>query len=283
MNPVYINLGCGSRIHHEWLNFDLHSSIPTVRNCDVSRGVPLPNDHCDAIFNSALLEHLPPAAVGQFLAECLRILKPGGILRIGVPDLERTARTYLAQLDRCLAGEPDAVADYDWILLELIDQMIRTTPGGRMAEFIGGPHPNGAFIERQIGLEYRELKAGIVIQRAGMLAQLRALPPRVRRHKIWRRIKRWPGGFWRSAVSQLLGPADRRALQLGRFRMSGEIHLWMYDRYSLPRLVAQHGFKDARLLVAGNSAIPDWRRFRLDVDANGAPLKPDLIYVEARK
>ena len=127
------------------------------------------------------------------------------------------------------------------------------------------------------------MRAAFELLKAGLLAQLRALPPEVRRHKIWRRIKRLPVRVWKTAVSLLLTPADQRALRLGRFRMSGEVHLWMYDRYSLTRLLEQHGFEDARVLAAGESAIPDWRRFQLDVDPNGVPLKPDLIYVEGRK
>ena len=38
-------------------------------------------------------------------------------------------------------------------------------------------------------------------------------------------------------VRRLLGRRDYDALMLGRFRLSGEIHHWMYDRYSLSLLV----------------------------------------------
>jgi hypothetical protein len=283
MNPVYANLGCGSRYHPDWLNFDLNATAPGVQSCDLLGGVPLPDDHCDAVFNSALLEHLPPEASSRFLLECRRILKPGGLFRLGVPDLERIARLYLEKLERSLAGEGSAVADYDWMLLELIDQMIRTSPGGSMAAFIEAGAPNEAFIEQRIGHEFIAMKAAFQDLRAGTRARLRKMPPNVRRHKIIRRLRQIPGDCRRALAGLLLSRADRAALQIGRFRQSGEVHLWMYDRFSLPRLLLQCGFVDPRVCPPGHSAIPRWDSFGLDVNAGGKPLKPDLLYIECRK
>lgn len=283
MNPVYANLGCGSRYHPDWLNFDLNATAPGVQSCDLLGGVPLPDDRCDAVFNSALLEHLPPEASSRFLLECRRILKPGGLLRLGVPDLERIARLYLEKLERSVAGEGSAVADYDWMLLELIDQMIRTSPGGSMAAFIEAGAPNEDFIEQRIGHEFIDMKAAFQDLRAGTWARLRKMPPNVRRHKIIRRLLQVPGDCRRALAGLLLTRADRAALRIGRFRQSGEVHLWMYDRFSLPRLLLQCGFVDPRVCAAGHSAIPRWGSFGLDVNAGGKPLKPDLLYIECRK
>jgi predicted SAM-dependent methyltransferase len=274
MPPVLANLGCGSRYHREWLNFDLSAAAPEVTSCDA---------FCDAVFNSALLEHLSPYDAGRFLNECQRILKKGGIFRVGVPDLERIARKYLQKLEECITNNGTAHADYEWILFELLDQMCRTEPGGRMSTYLSQPHLNGAFIERQIGEEYRNLLKSFELRHLGRWRRLWALPAEVRRHKILGQIKRAPATMWRTLVSLLLMPADRRALRLGRFRMAGEVHLWMYDRYSLARLLEEHGFQHIRILSAGESAIPAWQQYQLDVDADGHALKPDLLYVECNK
>jgi SAM-dependent methyltransferase len=283
MSSVYANLGCGSRYHPSWLNFDLNPTAPGVTHCDLTEGVPLPDDHCDAVFNSALLEHLSPESASKFLHECRRILKPGGILRIGVPDLERIAQVYLAKLERAAAGDAGAAADYDWMMLELVDQLVRTRSGGSMAAFIEAGAPNEQFIEARIGQEFTGLKQAFAAAEAGRLDRLRRMSPAVRRHKILQRLLRMPGDGWRALVGLLLSRTDRAALRLGRFRLSGEVHLWMYDRYSLPRLLGQCGFANARVVGAGESALPGWRDFGLDVDAEGRPLKPDLFYVECQK
>jgi hypothetical protein len=285
MKPIYVNLGCGSRFHPEWRNFDLHSTSPNVSACNLLDGIPLPDESCDAVFNSALLEHLAAPSARNFLAECRRILKPGGILRIGVPDLEQIARIYLEKLEKCLSGDTGAESDYDWIMLEFLDQMVRTRSGGAMADFVVRGPGNEAFIEQRIGDEYRTMKASL--GRSGAIGarirQLGGMRPEVRRHKIRQRALRIPGDLRRAIASLFLSRTDRSALKHARFRMSGETHLWMYDRFSLPRLLAESGFIDAGAKPAGESAIPGWREYGLDLGKDGRPLKPDLLFVECRK
>lgn len=66
---------------------------------DLRKGIPFDSGSVDAVYHSHLLEHLDREAVPGFLAEVRRVLRPGGIHRIVVPDLERDARAYLASLD----------------------------------------------------------------------------------------------------------------------------------------------------------------------------------------
>ena len=77
----------------------------------------------------------------------------------------------------------------------------------------------------------------------------------------------------------------RRALaqmRLGRFRSSGEVHLWMYDRYSLCRLLERCGFADPVTTQAGESRIAGFADYALEV-RDGRILKPDSLYVEGTK
>jgi hypothetical protein len=74
-----------------------------------------------------------------------------------------------------------------------------------------------------------------------------------------------------------------RTNEIGAFRERGEIHQWMYDRYSLARLLVNAGFCDPRLETAVSSAIPRWDNYCLDARPDGTPIKPDCFYMEAQK
>lgn len=62
---------------------------------DVTTGLPHADGSVDAIFTSHMLEHLDPHDGFELLRECHRALRPGGILRVVVPDLEVIARAYV--------------------------------------------------------------------------------------------------------------------------------------------------------------------------------------------
>jgi predicted SAM-dependent methyltransferase len=252
-----INLGCGRKFHPDWVNVDSVSRDPSVRKHDLSRGIPFESGSFDVLYHSQLLEHFPRAAAPAFVAECFRVLAPGGIARVVVPDLEGIAREYIANLERCLAGEPAAEADYDWILLELLDQSVRTQAGGEMATYLTkeAVH-NEAYVQRRIGPNLREIRSNTTDR--GLVA----------------RAVRRLGALARATMPSALG--------LGRFRQSGEIHQWMYDRFSLARLHRSAGFVDIRYMDAHTSAVADWSRFSLDA-RNGEALEPASIIMEARR
>lgn len=93
--PLRLHLGCADNYLGGWLNIDL--ARPGRRldlRWDLRRPVPFSEGSVEAIFAEHLLEHL---TVGQGLGivqECRRLLRPGGVLRIGVPDLERYIGSY---------------------------------------------------------------------------------------------------------------------------------------------------------------------------------------------
>lgn len=91
---------------------------------------------------------------------------------------------------------------------------------------------------------------------------------------------------WRMAsetvAAVLMGPAGRRALRLGRFRSSGEVHLWMYDRRSLARSLMGAGLIGPEVKAPGDSAIPGFADYELEV-RDGRVRKPDSLYIEAVK
>lgn len=57
---------------------------------------PLDDGSVDAIYASHTFEHVSMYRIGQVMRECYRVLMPGGILRIVVPNPEVSIREYLA-------------------------------------------------------------------------------------------------------------------------------------------------------------------------------------------
>jgi predicted SAM-dependent methyltransferase len=70
-----------------------------VRYGDIVNGLPLGNDSCDALYCSHVLEHLSLHDFRIALKNSYRILRPGGLFRCVVPDLEYLARNYLDSLN----------------------------------------------------------------------------------------------------------------------------------------------------------------------------------------
>src|SRR3990172_11805010 len=125
----YLNLGCGSRFHPDFINIDAVSFNPHVLAHDLNRGIPFP-DHCfDAVYHSHVLEHFQKEKALEFLKECCRVLKVRGIIRVAVPDLEQIARTYLYAFEKAMEQRDEWQHNYDWIMLELYDQAVRERPG----------------------------------------------------------------------------------------------------------------------------------------------------------
>jgi predicted SAM-dependent methyltransferase len=119
---VKVNFGCGMEVAEGWYNVDAsptallgskhfdfinkflykisgtskHYTFEKYSNIikkiglnfhDLRRGLPFKNNSVDIIYHSHFLEHLYKKDARDFLSECFRILKPGGLMRIAVPDL----------------------------------------------------------------------------------------------------------------------------------------------------------------------------------------------------
>ncbi|MFN0159979.1 MAG: class I SAM-dependent methyltransferase [Burkholderiales bacterium] len=59
-----------------------------VRYLDATRPWPFADGAFEAIYSSHMLEHLPLRGARLCVAEARRCLRPGGVLRIAVPDLD---------------------------------------------------------------------------------------------------------------------------------------------------------------------------------------------------
>ena len=97
--PLLLHLGCGYERKDAWVNVDL---VPGNVDLfwDLRNGIPFPDGSVDAIFHEHLLEHLHKLDGLRFSVECLRVLKPGGVLRVVVPDAGSAIRGYVQDGDR---------------------------------------------------------------------------------------------------------------------------------------------------------------------------------------
>lgn len=128
-----INIGCGQTPTKGWRNFDNSlslrlSKIPLLPDQlqnwgflersqqqfirfarendiewgDATQGLPIQDESVDVLYSSHMLEHLDKNETEKFLGEAFRVLRPGGIIRIAVPDLKR----QIAHYNEC--GDADA-------------------------------------------------------------------------------------------------------------------------------------------------------------------------------
>jgi predicted SAM-dependent methyltransferase len=123
MDIIGINVGCGTSpcLRSGWENVDKSlnahiRNIPGLRRClgflgllpgaeerwpkklrvhDIRKSLPYDNNSLLYVYSSHCFEHLYLDQAVKFLRECFRVLKPGGILRLAVPDLESYCREYL--------------------------------------------------------------------------------------------------------------------------------------------------------------------------------------------
>lgn len=82
-----LHIGCGDNLLPGWLNADRHPFSDAVLPLDAARVFPLPDAGFDYVFSEHLIEHLEYRAGLFLLAECRRVLKPGGRIRVATPDL----------------------------------------------------------------------------------------------------------------------------------------------------------------------------------------------------
>lgn len=126
--PVRVNLGCGLAVAPGWVNIDgslnaLVASMPVACHKiayrftgaaryyardnyldllgsgawvhhDLKYGIPLRDGSADFVYSSHFLEHMSRTDATHLLRESFRVLKPGGVVRVVVPDLAYAVSLY---------------------------------------------------------------------------------------------------------------------------------------------------------------------------------------------
>lgn len=94
---LLVNLGCGPYgKENGWINLDLDPIKNIYLRSDCRKKLFLSDNCCKGIHIEMFLEHVDPVdELPYLLKECYRILMPGGIIRIIVPDAEKFVKAYL--------------------------------------------------------------------------------------------------------------------------------------------------------------------------------------------
>lgn len=90
-----LHLGCGSINLAGWTNIDLESKEADM-HLDLRQALPFETSTVDFIYAEHFIEHVDRDEAGRLLKELLRVLKPGGVVRLVTPDLRFMCCTYLA-------------------------------------------------------------------------------------------------------------------------------------------------------------------------------------------
>ena len=117
-----LNVGCGMTPTAGWVNFDNSPSVKVARSVlgplalaladagqkkfirfardhDVrwalAQNLPMPDSSAQVIYTSHMVEHLDAAEAKEVLREFRRVLHPGGVLRVSVPDIRVLVDEYL--------------------------------------------------------------------------------------------------------------------------------------------------------------------------------------------
>jgi SAM-dependent methyltransferase len=265
-----LNFGCGNRFAKEWINIDFHSPHREVRRLNLLRPWPFPDGHFDVVYSSHTIEHFAPETAEAILRECRRVLKRGGIIRTVVPDLESTCREYLRILDQIGTSEL-ARRQYDWIILELLDQLTRTTSSGLMTQFRAQLVNSG---DREM-IDYVKSRTDTnpwePISKS-LFARLRRLTLATAKNKAI---------YLYVAVVKKLFPSSLREVLIDNTRI-GEKHKWMYDRHNLAALMTRCGFSEIVFLTADRSNILGFNQDLLDINPDGSAYKCCSLYCEAK-
>jgi len=100
---IKLHLGCGTIYKEGWINIDNNSDKNIQKldlDWDLRNSLPFPDNSVDFIFNEHFLEHLTVEEGIQAIKDFFRVLKPGGTMRIAMPDLEKQLLYILIKIGK---------------------------------------------------------------------------------------------------------------------------------------------------------------------------------------
>lgn len=94
MSVTRLNIGCGKFPRAGWINLD--NKVRSGVNCvaDLRADLPFRDASIDYAVAIHVLPHIRLEALAPALARIHRVLKPGGVLRLALPDLEKAIDAY---------------------------------------------------------------------------------------------------------------------------------------------------------------------------------------------
>jgi SAM-dependent methyltransferase len=89
-----LHWGCGPHPPAGWINSDVVAGPGVDVAGDIREGLPLASGSIDYAVAIHALQDLPWWDIPAALKELRRVLKPGGVLRLGLPDMDRAIAAY---------------------------------------------------------------------------------------------------------------------------------------------------------------------------------------------
>lgn len=270
----------GERFLPEWTNV-MFVATPKrktegVHYLDLSKGsLAFSDDTFDAANACHVLEHLTPEEGEALVAEVFRILRPGSVFRVSVPDLETICRGYLSQLTEVRENPTiQCVRRYRWNVMEIFEQAVREETGGMMLDALRRGEYDRDYLDQVYSDVYhpffekekekeKEREPAATEPRQGearMSLSPRAIYRTLRKH--YRRHRNW--GRQHPSVTK-------------------ERTRWMYDRVSLSLLMRRIGFARVQEKDFKASDIPHWDRYDLDRSNFSDRAIDPSVYVEGMK
>jgi len=149
-SSLSLHIGAGEFSLDGWINIDV---FPAQLSLNVLWGLPFVRDSVRRIFLSHMFEHLfYPSEAKGFLQELFRVLEPGGVVRIIVPDTAKAIHAYVENDETYFRSRKSTL---DW------------WPEGRthLEDFLAysgaGPHPAHFFEAHKYGYDFETLKRAL--------------------------------------------------------------------------------------------------------------------------
>jgi SAM-dependent methyltransferase len=107
MSVTRLNIGCGKFPRAGWINLD--NKVRPGVDCvaDLRSDLPFPDASVDYAVAIHVFPHIRLDGLVPALSRVRRILKPGGVFRVALPDLDRAIDAYLRRDTAYFAGVPD--------------------------------------------------------------------------------------------------------------------------------------------------------------------------------
>ena len=123
-----LHWGCGNVTATGWINTDVADLAGIDIRCDVVGGLPFADNSIDCISTQHALQYVELYDQWKALDEQRRVLKPGGVLRLCLPDLDQAIAAYQG-------GQRDYFYSHDR----------RTISGEFIAQVLGWGHAKTLF------------------------------------------------------------------------------------------------------------------------------------------
>lgn len=116
-----LNWGCGLGPEPGWLNSDRKDGPGIDLSCDIRAGLPLDSGSIDYAVSIHALPEVPYPDLVPVLEELRRVIKPGGALRLALPDLNKAIQAYQSgDRDYFLIPDEDMQSLGGKLILQLI-------------------------------------------------------------------------------------------------------------------------------------------------------------------